>query len=51
MSSIKNLLNQNKNHNRIFKLAGELGHSFGLKTFLVGEQDLLMELNNQTVDG
>ena len=52
MSSIKNLLNQNKNHNRIFKLAGELGHSFGLKTFLVGGyiRDLLMNKTANDID-
>ena len=52
MSSIKNLLNQNKNHNRIFKLAGELGHSLGIKTFLVGGyiRDLLMNKTANDID-
>jgi len=52
MSSIKNLLNQNKNHNRIFKIAGELGHSLGIKTFLVGGyiRDLLMNKTANDID-
>ncbi len=52
MSSIKNLLNQNKNHKRIFKLAGQLGHSLGCKTFLVGGyiRDLLMNKTANDID-
>ena len=52
MSTIKNLLNQNKNHKRIFKLAGKLGQSLGYKTFLVGGyiRDLFMSKIANDID-
>ena len=52
MSTIKNILNQNKNHKHIFKLAGKLGQSLGYKTFLVGGyiRDLFMSKTANDID-
>ena len=52
MSKITELLDKNSDHQSIFKLAGELGESLGLSTYLVGGyiRDILMNKTANDID-